>query len=190
MIFRWTCMLFCVAILAGCSRDNHITEYRVAKQQETSPDASAEPTEEAVGLHWSLPEGWNEVPNTSSMRLASFVVEEIEGSDCSVSKFAGDAGGPVANVNRWRRQLGMAEGAPEDVLADLQSGRSGVGPYQFTSLVNEDHADQAFLVAILPFGESTVFVKLSVPPASIESVQPAFLSFCNSFHAAGPGHSH
>ena len=42
------------------------------------------------------------------MRLASFNAPYGNGiADISVTNFSGDGGGLKANVNRWRKQLGM-----------------------------------------------------------------------------------
>ena len=43
------------------------------------------------------------------MRKASFVVEEADGAkvDISATSFPGESGGLLANINRWRGQLGL-----------------------------------------------------------------------------------
>jgi hypothetical protein len=86
------------------------------------------------------PEGW-ESQAPGQMQVAKFTVSKDGGkADISVSVFASDTGGTLANVNRWRRQLGLNEtdeaglqecvtplgaatidGAPGPVLADLSN---------------------------------------------------------------------
>ena len=45
------------------------------------------------------------------MQLAKFAVPEVQGAKAqvSVSMFDNDTGGTLANVNRWRGQIGLGE---------------------------------------------------------------------------------
>jgi len=71
------------------------------------PSAAEQPKQQ---ITWSLPENWKSLP-PSSMRYASFTVAGKNGetADISVSVFGGDGGGDLANVNRWRSQIGLQE---------------------------------------------------------------------------------
>ena len=194
MTIKLITVLALMLVLAGCAREDNVTEYTVEKAAPKAEDASSEHDHAhepaATGIHWSLPKGWKEVESTSSMRLASVVIESVEGSDLSLTKFPGDAGGTVANINRWRGQVGLAQATPEEIMAALVTGKSPIGEYKYAALVNPENEKTAFLAAILPYGNSTVFIKLSLPASAVEGVTPDFVSFCNSLHAAGPGHSH
>ena len=59
-------------------------------------------------IKWIVPAVWKSTP-PSVMRYASFVVSGANGgtSDVSASVFSGDGGGDLANVNRWRSQIGL-----------------------------------------------------------------------------------
>src|ERR1035437_5601990 len=71
---------------------------------------------DAPNPQWSVPKDW-EVGNGSAMRRATFVVKGSEGQSAEVvvSSFPGDVGGLVANINRWRSQIGLGPVAPDEV---------------------------------------------------------------------------
>ncbi|MEI6322750.1 MAG: hypothetical protein WCP60_06575 [bacterium] len=77
----------------------------VVSKQAASPPASAEKKPQ---IKWFAPKDWKSAP-PSAMRYASFttVGKNGESGDVSVSVFAGEGGGDLANVNRWRSQLGL-----------------------------------------------------------------------------------
>src|SRR5207248_4586296 len=72
---------------------------------------------------WTLPEGWTQSvansPRTASLKPA--VAGHVE---VSLTVLPGAAGGDLANVNRWRRQLGLSaidEAAIPFLRATVQS---------------------------------------------------------------------
>ena len=57
-------------------------------------------------MHMMAPEGWESQP-PGQMQVAKFTVSKDGGkADISVSVFPSDTGGTLANINRWRRQIG------------------------------------------------------------------------------------
>jgi hypothetical protein len=76
-------------------------------------------------IKWEVPKGWKSAP-PSSMRYASFTVAGPGGgtADVSVSVFAGNGGGDLGNVNRWRGQAGLqpvAEGDLKSLIVPLKT---------------------------------------------------------------------
>ncbi len=60
------------------------------------------------GRPWVVPAGWVEAPEQRPMRLATYTVPVPAGPvEVAVSRFAGRVGGDLANVNRWRGQMGL-----------------------------------------------------------------------------------
>jgi hypothetical protein len=56
---------------------------------------------------WTVPPGWTQEP-PAQMLLAKFSAsDQAARAEISVSSFPGDVGGLLANVNRWRRQVGL-----------------------------------------------------------------------------------
>jgi hypothetical protein len=58
---------------------------------------------------WKVPAGWDERP-AGNMVIGSFSVPGKDGgkADVSITSFPGDVGGEMANVDRWRAQVGLS----------------------------------------------------------------------------------
>jgi len=105
-MWKWA-LVFSIFILTACQKSEIMT-YRVPKQ--TISIAQLSPPNSAKHLAWTIPESWIEQPS-SEFRLASYQVPSKASSyicDFSIVNFPGDAGGVLANVNRWRRQLNLS----------------------------------------------------------------------------------
>ena len=77
------------------------------------PDTSSLPA-----LKYTVPPGWQEKPPTE-IRLASFsIAENGKQADVSVVPLGGMGGGDLANVNRWRGQVGLQQ-ITDEALAKL-----------------------------------------------------------------------
>lgn len=68
----------------------------------------AQNSAQTSAISLKAPPGWQRQP-PAPMRKASFVVEGADGAkvDISVTSFQGESGGLLANINRWRGQLGL-----------------------------------------------------------------------------------
>ena len=137
------------------------------------------------GLNWTAPASWQSKPATA-MRKATYAVPGDGGAvgDLSVTAFPGDVGGELANLNRWRGQLGLAPISATDV--DGQVTR--LSPHGLTVTVVDLSGGTAdkpvrMLGAIVPFGGATWFFKLTGPVELVAKEKPAFLEFINSLSA-------
>jgi hypothetical protein len=63
---------------------------------------------------WAVPAGWKEIPGGQFL-VAKFTIGEGGATAVNVSMSAGDGGGLAANVNRWRKQLGLSELSPDEL---------------------------------------------------------------------------
>jgi hypothetical protein len=110
---------------AGCRREE-VVHARVPKEQEAvaapgggpmaggpaaggpmAGDVPAPPRPSGAGaLKWSLPKGWTETGG-GGMRYATLKPPGEGRIDVSVVVLPGVAGGELANVNRWRGQIGL-----------------------------------------------------------------------------------
>ena len=90
--------------------------YKVPKQTVTVAQLSVQGSYKT--LVWSVPEAWIE-QDLTSFRLSSYQVPNQSNGigDFSVVKFPGDAGGILANVNRWRGQLGLSSINVDDLAS-------------------------------------------------------------------------
>jgi hypothetical protein len=117
---------------------------------------------------WSAPDNWQ--PQTPGpMVLASFKAGD---ATVNVSSFPGDVGGLLANVNRWRSQVGQAPLAPDDLETNLTALDGGA------KLVDVTGAGAKRLVgAIVPHGGKTWFYKLTGSDAAVTAQKDAFVHF-------------
>ena len=65
----------------------------------------AKAAKEAGVINYKVPEGWKELP-LSGIRKVNLAVEDENGR-ITVLAFPGDVGGQLANINRWREQIGL-----------------------------------------------------------------------------------
>lgn len=77
-------------------------------------------------ITWTLPPGWTQSEG-SGIRLATIHVGPLE---ISVVALAGDGGGTLANINRWREQLGL----PPLAEAELEKHVTRVGDAVITDI--------------------------------------------------------
>ena len=129
-------------------------------------------------LGWDIPNSWLRQPE-QPMRKAVYSVPTPSGAaEFSVASFPGDVGGELANINRWRGQLKMAQvDAPE---AEKSLIRTQVGSVQVTVADLQGGDGNDILGAIVPFGGSTWFFKLTGSHAAVQSQKAAFSAFVAS----------
>ena len=136
----------------------------------TPPPSTGQP-------HWDVPAGWKPAA-ASTMRIASFVVGD--GGDMSVVALGPAAGGTLANVNRWRGQLGLASVA-EDALGTTEIDIAGGGKAVVADLTGEGTgAGKKMLAAIVSRPERTWFYKLAGPAALVATERENFIRFVKS----------
>ena len=173
-------LIWVMVILQACGQDTHIRTYRISKTKtpDIAPQVEA-PENKSAGFSWKKPESW--IPSSgSSMRLASFDVPFSDGTgDLSVIQLSGTGGGLEANVNRWRRQLNLEPQTLSEIEKEMIEKKVGLGVYNIIQIINEE-MDSAFLCAILPAGNQTLFVKLSAKPPGIREIETDFILFCSS----------
>ena len=190
-----------LVLLAGC-KDREIASYRAPKDPPptmpgmppagdaaASPSASGDqsmantavPTASGSDLVWTAPAAWTAKPN-GPMRKGSFTVKGYGGeADLSITAFPGSTGGLLANVNRWRGQLGLApldEGELESNTVHLDAGELHLVVVDFAGTATGKPT--RILGAIIPHGTDTWFFKLMGPDALVESQKPAFLEFLHT----------
>ncbi|MFG0300469.1 MAG: hypothetical protein ACF8K1_12795 [Phycisphaerales bacterium JB047] len=180
---RIACLLAChVAIafgLVGCD-DASVQEEQVAKGIEDipAPEQTDEPSggqpadtgtpeQHDSGFPWAVPEGWVLDETPRQMRIATYMAPTESGEqEVAVTRFPGRVGGELANINRWRGQMGLAP--IEQVELENQIERfsaEGYDGYQ----VRID-SDRGTMLAAGVFDESinqTWFVRATLSEASL-----------------------
>ncbi len=174
--------------ISGCNREE-IHSYRVPKSRDSMagsgnvsmPGASApnsSPMASSGGtVIWTVPSGWNEVKSEQAMRVATF---QAPGSEITVAAFPGLVGGNLANVNRWRGQIGLDPIGEAELAKLLVSSHEGQTQIFLLSLTGS--AGQVMLAAIiLPGDDKTWFVKSVSDASNAAAIKADFEKFSKSF---------
>lgn len=185
----------CVALtgLGGCDNEPDIRVYEVNAEQSSAaptsgPAAVRAPAtapaagtnqDSVAGLHWTLPAGWQRVAGERPMRLATFSTTVGEPLEVALSRFPGDTGGLLANVNRWRGQVGLAAITDNDLAGELKPAETATLRGHTMRLRG---SAQHLLGAILSpaDGSETWFVKAVGTPAAIDAHEAEFGAFVAS----------
>ena len=131
----------------------------------------------AAGLKWTAPAGWTHRP-AGGMRLATFGVPTAKGdAELAVVVLSGEAGGALANVNRWRGQVGLAPWDESAFRAGAQTVKAPAGPFTFVDLPG---SGQHMLAASLLKDGEAWFFKLLGPDQTVAAAAPAFKTFLTS----------
>lgn len=129
-------------------------------------------------MNWSVPEQWKQIA-AGQMQIAKFAVPEKDSAraEVSVSVFPSDSGGTLANVNRWRGQLGLGPIA----AADLGKTVTPLDPADSqTMLVDMKNNGKQLIGAIVPRGGQWFFYKLLGDEAAVTPQKVAFIAFAKS----------
>ncbi len=186
-------------LLAACGR-NEVQVYRVSKETpaaepSTSGSAAMPPghPETAAAepkLDWTVPSGWETVP-PGEMRLASFRVNGSAGktADVSIVPLAGGGGSDLANLNRWRGQVGLGEVTEAEIPKLAQpveiAGKTG----QIFDLAGENAGSGEkvrILVATLRLNDVAWFFKMTGDSDLVTQQKPAFVEFLKTMKFIAP----
>jgi hypothetical protein len=183
------------ALLLPACRDAKVAYYAVPKEKDPELPVAAPPGPDMAGaavptasgpvLTWTAPANWRPKP-ASAMRKGSYTVTGAGGAtaDLSITAFPGDVGGELANVNRWRGQVGLAPLGEGDLQASAGRLESNGLRMVVVDLSGSPGA-QRLLGAIIPFGDGTWFIKLMGPDALVAQEKASFLDFLRTVRPAG-----
>lgn len=214
---RLACGFSLLLLVSGCGRDD-VRSYQVAKKNPASQPtpASLPPGHPDVGtampgglpdagvamrprVTWKTPEGWSETA-PGAMRVGSFKIKgkDDKQADVSIIPLAGAAGGDVANVNRWRGQVGLEPASADEIKKLAQRVEVAGQPADLYELSgkNPGSGDPLGVLAAIARREGTAwFFKMTGDPGVIADQKPAFVDFLKAikFEAGAvagmpPGH--
>lgn len=182
-----------VVLTAGC-KDRRIENYAIRKEPHPAlvqPEVTRElrsdvlPAPEAAAaspLVWNAPAHWKPKA-VSAIRRASFDVPMDSGgvADFSAIVLNGAAGGVLANVNRWRGQLGLAALADGQLAANSEVVAANGLSFTIVDLAGQTGGVRTrMLAAIAEFGGDTWFFKLSGPAAGVAHEKASFIEFLHT----------
>ena len=132
---------------------------------------------------WTVPAGWQE-GQLAQFLVAKYVIAGADGAAAAVnvSSLAGDGGGLLPNVNRWRAQLGLAPLAGADLAnlpaIDASGGKATLIEFSGTDARTSKPAQLVGLV--LPLGGQTWFYKLMGDAEIVAQQKDALVKFVQS----------
>lgn len=183
-----SCLAFAGSV--SCDRGGDVTHFRVPKPSAPARGAVAPASmagnlpappapREGGGIRWTLPKGWEESPG-GQMRYATLKPPVPGKLDASVVVLPGEAGGELANVNRWRGQIGLP---PIDASAlgrarhAVATKAGSVSVYDFSS---EGKGGSRVVAGLLFARGNAWFVKLSGDAAPVAAAREDFMKVIGS----------
>ena len=185
-----------VALVAACGRDE-VAHYRVPKSDPGSTPAPgpmgggaaaglpAPPDEATTGsLRWELPKGWTETRSAGGMRYATVKPSAQGKIEVSVTVFPGPAGGELANVNRWRNQIGLPPVDEAALAKDRKALKSPAGSLAVFDYTGEGKEKTRMVAAILFAGGNSWFVKMVGDAGPVAASRADFIRLLETLRLA------
>jgi hypothetical protein len=149
-----------------------------------APAGVAPPAAAPAGKpQWSVPAGWQEQA-PGPMVIARFALAHQDAkAEVTVSVFPGDTGGLLANVNRWRGQVGLAPVEAAELPKLTESLDAPAGKVTLVDMTGTDRKTgkpARMIGGMLPRGGQTWFFKLLGDAPVAEREKAALLKFIQS----------
>lgn len=179
--------VYCFLIGAGC--DQHeprvyeipsAPEVRELESEEIVSIVSEKSASPVTGdLVWEVPDAWVSSPPGAMQRA---LYSALDGSvTLSVSRFPGDVGGSLANVNRWKRQLGLPSVKSLEAVDSFRDKVVSLGKGQWVELYSDSSIDASGIISFwIAYGENTWFFKATGTRASLAQANPEILAWIES----------
>lgn len=179
--------------------DSMIDGLTLATSEQSSNAIPTPAATESGTLTFTPPEDW-QPSKGSAMRIASYQIpmEGFTAADFSITAFPGDTGGTLANVNRWRRQIGLATWTNAEVAQNEKTLLAQDGLkfliYDLKPITSEADSknNDRILVAILGHADKSWFFKLKGDAFLLETQRAKFHALLKTvhFHKEGDSHNH
>ena len=146
-----------------------------AAQTPPAADAAGKPT-------WKVPVDWQE-GQLAQFLVAKFVIGSGDASAAvNVSSLAGDGGGRLPNINRWRGQLGQPPATDADIAALPTVDATGVKAtlVDITGTDARSGKPARLVGVIVPLGGQTWFYKLMGDANVVAQQKDALIKFVQS----------
>ncbi len=206
-----TVLAAALALAAGC-RNEEVTHYRVETGTEPLGMAAGQPAAAggdsavahaggpaavpagmtgdvplpptpsgAAALKWSLPRGWTQ-SNGGSMRYATLRPPGAGKAEVSIVVLPGPAGGELANVNRWRGQIGLSPVDEAALAGARKTVKTKAGPVSLYDFTSEGTVRTRVVAGLAESGGNTWFLKLTGDAEPVAAARPDFLRIVESLH--------
>lgn len=173
--------LFCILFIITCDDNISPRTYSIKKTQISNNTQPNIQKNNKINFSWDAPDSWIKTKgNNFALAVYNFTAFG-ENVKISITEFPGLAGGIKDNVNRWRKQLGLPSQTIDQINDESILHSNAMGEFSMHKIINIKNPNLAFLSAILPLKESTVFVKLESSKEGLNRLEDIFLNFCSSF---------
>ena len=167
------------AALVGAQKPIFIEFLKSVQIRQAAPAEDTADAESTIPhSSWEVPARWKEI-SPGRMQVARFAMPDrgAAKAEVSISVFPGDTGGTLANVNRWRRQIGLGE-VSESGLAPLVSPLDPA--VSEAILIDMTNNTRRLVGAIVPRGGNYWFYKLLGDADAVAPEKDAFVAFAKS----------
>jgi hypothetical protein len=132
---------------------------------------------------WTVPAGWQEGPPAQFL-VAKYIITGADGASAAVnvSSLAGDGGGLLPNVNRWRGQLGLAPAVDADLanLPTIDASGTKATMIEFSGTDARSGKPAQLVGVVLPLNGQTWFYKLMGDANIVAQQKDALIKFVQS----------
>lgn len=184
------CALLAVTglLLVGCD-EQEVRAYEAPKSEPyVEPDifkSMTAPRSASKAIGWDVPAGWAESANASSILFAVYEAKSEAGdARITVTKLRTDGGGVLANINRWRGQVGLGpvDSFEAQPMTLIQAGGGPAGLIDIASPEGVDAGLERMMVVMVPRPQDglTWYFKMTGPKTSLDEHKAAFVSFVES----------
>ena len=176
----WFCKISGEPDLVAAQKPVFIDFLKTIKiQDEGTAMADAPAADSSPTPNWTVPSQWQAQP-PGEMQVARFTVPEQNSAkaEVSVSVFPTEAGGTLANINRWRTKFVGLGPVEEKDLPKLLSPLAAAHPGSV--LVDMQKDDKRLIGAIVPRAGNYWFYKLVGEPAAVGPQKDSFIAFARS----------
>lgn len=156
-------------------------QFASAEMPAGHPDISAMPPGMPAGTpssagkpQWTPAADWKEVPGGQFL-VAKFTIANGQAA-VNVSSSPGDGGGLAANVNRWRKQLGLGELSSDELAKSVKT----IGPVTFVEMNGTDarSGEPAAVIGAISLQPGQAwFYKLMGDAKIVAAQKDAFIKF-------------
>lgn len=152
----------------GTTPAGETTEEETSKEIESEVDgleAVDRSSTHDPGVPWRVPEGWTKDREPRQMRVATYIAPTPAGPiEVAITRFPGRVGGELANINRWRGQMGLASIGEDELESTI--GRFASPGYEGYQARIESSAGVMLAAGVYDAAiDQTWFVRATAPDA-------------------------
>jgi hypothetical protein len=133
----------------------------------------------ASALQWTLPKGWTQTLS-GGMRYATLKPPVSGRVDGSVVVLPGPAGGELANVNRWRDQIGLGPIDGSGLAAARKTLKTRAGTVSVFDFQSEGQKKSRVIAGLTTSGGNTWFVKMTGDAETVAAARADFVQLLES----------